>query len=86
MSAYNGRGNVYFDRKDYDRAIADFNRVIELDPKSPGGYYSSATAYNKKLDYDKAIELDPKYAIAYNNRGLAYERKNDRARAIADYR
>jgi tetratricopeptide (TPR) repeat protein len=68
---------------DYDRAIADFNKAIELDPKDAIAYGGRGFAYSSKADYDraiadltKAIELDPKNArIYYYNRGKAYERK-----------
>jgi tetratricopeptide (TPR) repeat protein len=30
--AYNNRGLAYFNKKDYDRAIADYNRAIEINP------------------------------------------------------
>jgi serine/threonine-protein kinase len=36
--AYVGRGKVLRDRKDYERALADFERVTRLQPESPEGY------------------------------------------------
>jgi len=33
--AYKNRGRVYFDRKDYDKAIADFEKAMQLDPNEP---------------------------------------------------
>ncbi len=30
--AFNNRGNAYSDKKDYDRAIADYDAAIRLDP------------------------------------------------------
>src|SRR5437588_1597212 len=32
-AAYGNRGHAYTDKKDYDRAIADFNEAIKLAPK-----------------------------------------------------
>src|SRR5258708_31589841 len=37
--AYIGRGTAYGDKGDYDRAIADFTKAIELDPKSAVAYF-----------------------------------------------
>jgi tetratricopeptide (TPR) repeat protein len=31
--AFKNRGNAYKDKADYDRAIADYNEAIRLDPK-----------------------------------------------------
>ena len=89
------RGMAYADnKKDYDRAITDYNKAIELDPKYVHAYNNRGRAYadNKKdydraiTDYNKAIELDPKYVHAYNNRGRVYAyNKKDYDRAITDY-
>jgi tetratricopeptide (TPR) repeat protein len=91
---YGDRGNAYARKGDYDRAIADYDEAIRLDPKYALGYnyYNRGNAYNRKgdydraiADYDQAIRLYPKHAKAYNNRGEAYEAKNDLDHAIADY-
>ena len=78
---------------DYERAIADFNEAIRLDPKDAAAYRNRGFAWKSKGDYDRAIadyneaiRLDPKFAIAYYNRGLAYEAKNNLAQALTDFR
>lgn len=90
--AYNSRGNIYYDERDYERAMADFTQAIEIDPQF-------AIAYNNRgnihaglgederaiADYDQAIEINPQYAIAHYNRGNAYYRLREDERAIADY-
>jgi tetratricopeptide (TPR) repeat protein len=30
--AYNNRGNIYFDKKEYDKAFQDYDKAIQLDP------------------------------------------------------
>ena len=91
-AAYNNRGYAYGHKGDYDRAIADFSKAIELDPKDAETYFNRGYAYGHKGDYDraiadfsKALELDPKAVVAYNSRGAAYEHKGDHDRAIADF-
>jgi tetratricopeptide (TPR) repeat protein len=93
---YLDRGFQYDRKGEYDRAIADFDRAISLNPKDAT---YNAVAYNNRglawdhkgefdravSDYDRAIALDPKDAVAYNNWGLAWSRKGDYERAIADY-
>ena len=90
--AYYSRGLAYYDKGDDDRAIAEFNEAIRLDPKFAYAYSSRGLAYDHKgnldradPDYNEAIRLDPKYAQAYFNRGNAYYQKGDDDRAIADY-
>ena len=90
--AYYSRGLAYYDKGDDDRAIADYNEAIRLDPKSAYAYSNRGLAYDHKgdldraiADYNEAIRLDPKYALAYFNRGNAYYQKGDDDRAIADY-
>ena len=90
--AYYRRGLAYYDKGDDDRAIAEYNEALRLDPKFAQAYSSRGLAYDHKgdlghadPDYNEAIRLDPKYAQAYFNRGNAYYQKGEDDRAIADY-
>jgi tetratricopeptide (TPR) repeat protein len=87
------RGAAYQRKSDYDRAIADFDQAIRLDPNDAfaTAYNSRGNAYNAKGDYDRAIadfdqaiRLHPNLVASYNNRGLAYNGKGDYDRAISD--
>jgi tetratricopeptide (TPR) repeat protein len=73
------QGAAFVEKGQHDRAIAYFNKAIEINPKLAGAYYNRGYVYDEKgqydtaiSDYNKAIEIDPKYAEAYNNRGFAY--------------
>lgn len=84
-------GIAYRHREYHDRAIASFNKAIELDPSNARAYYNQGVAYSDKEDYDraianfnKAIELNPNNADAYHLRGLTYVRQKDHNNAIAD--
>jgi len=88
---YNSRGNAYEAKGDYDSALADYSKAIELDPKMAIAYDDRGFSYEQKgdhdhaiADYGKAIELNPSLALAFEDRGTSYQAKGDHARAIAD--
>ncbi len=75
---YYNRGIDRFERGDYDKAISDYSKAIEINPRFAMAYANRGGAYLNKGLYDqaisdsnKAIELNPKLAMAYNNRGGA---------------
>jgi tetratricopeptide (TPR) repeat protein len=78
---------------DFDRAIADYNEAITLDPKNAGNALNNrGLAYAKKddlnraiADFNEAIKLDPLDPLAFHNRGIAYAHKKDFKRAIAQF-
>jgi tetratricopeptide (TPR) repeat protein len=72
------RGHHNFLNGNYDEAISDYNRAIELNPEFSEAYYTRGSAYDRKGqynhaidDYTKAIELNPYFVEAYSNRGVA---------------
>jgi tetratricopeptide (TPR) repeat protein len=90
--AYYDRGLAYYDKKDYDRAIAEYTQAIKLDPNYATAYTNRGCVYGGKGDYDRAIadftqaiKLDPNDAHAYTNRGIVYYYKKDYDRAITEY-
>jgi CHAT domain-containing protein/Tfp pilus assembly protein PilF len=90
-SAYNLRGSAYAQKGDFDRAIADLTKGIELDPSQAVVHAARGEAYRFRgdvdraiADYNKALELDPKRATAYHSRGLALASKGNYAAGIAD--
>jgi tetratricopeptide (TPR) repeat protein len=77
---------------DDERAIADYDQAIALQPDYALAYYNRGVAYADKgdldhaiADYDQAIALQPDYAVAYSSRGVAYHHKGDLDHAIANY-
>jgi tetratricopeptide (TPR) repeat protein len=83
-----------YQKGDYQGALANFNRTIQLDPKSSGAYYNRAILKTDNLndpqgalaDYNRAISIEPNSAIAYNNRGnLKEDKLNDSPGGLADY-
>lgn len=80
--------------KDYQGALADYNRAITLNPDYAVAYNNRGVLKQNKLndpqgalaDHNRAITLNPNFAIFYNNRGLLkHENLNDFQGALADY-
>ncbi|MBW1915530.1 MAG: tetratricopeptide repeat protein [Deltaproteobacteria bacterium] len=85
---YINQGNAYVGKGQYDQAISDFNKAIQINPRFAKAYYNRGVAYKRKgqydqaiSDYNKAIEINPRDALAYYNRGIAcfYAKKYEKA-------
>ena len=88
---YTNRGVEYERKREFDKAIADHDEAIKIDPKNPLAYNNRGNTYAAKqdytraiADYDQAVKLNAKYADAYYNRGLAKRNKGDWAAGDAD--
>ena len=53
--AYNTQGNRYLELRQLERAIADFDEAIRLDPKYTAAYGNRAIAYKLQGNKTKAI-------------------------------
>jgi len=91
VAAFNSRGNVHLNNRDYDRAVDDFSEAIRLDPKFAIGFNNRGFALQRKgqidraiEDYDEAIRLNPRYALAFVNRSNARRVKGRIDLAIED--
>jgi lipoprotein NlpI len=90
-SAYKKSGDAKRAKGDFNGAITDYSKAIELKPDDYDAYNNRGIAKLDKRDFDgavadctKAIDLKPDLAIAYNNRGIAKTDKGDFDGAIAD--
>jgi len=84
--------NHSFMRDRYGRTVADYDKLIELDPNNTdtyykrGDFYYETDEYDKAIaDYSKAIQLNPNHADAYYSRGCAYGETAEYEKAIADH-
>src|SRR5262249_41597550 len=75
-SLFNARGRAYTVAKDWDRALADFDRVTTLDAKNADAYVGRANVLEQKgeseralAEYDKALAIDAKNVGAVAGRG-----------------
>jgi tetratricopeptide (TPR) repeat protein len=91
--AYRNRGIDFYDKGDFDKAILDFTKAIDIDPQCADFYYSRGHTYqslgkydNAITDFTRAINLSPTHAKAYNARGSIYSViKQDGDKAFADH-
>jgi TonB family protein len=89
---YQKRAGTFLAKGDFDSAVSDLTKAIELNSSDASDYSSRGLAYyNKKsfdlaiADYGKAIELKPNDSMTYVNRGFAYEKSGDTEKALADF-
>lgn len=80
------------ERKDFNTAIINFSKAIELNPDFIDAYifragvFSEQEKYTEAVeDYSKVIELEPRNHIAYLNRGIANEHLKRFPESMADY-
>jgi tetratricopeptide (TPR) repeat protein len=90
--AFYNRGQDWFHAGEYDRAIADFDAAIRLNPASAWTLNNRGTAWYFKgdpdrafADFDAAVQRDPEYARAWHNRGEVRRDKGNFNGAVADY-
>jgi tetratricopeptide (TPR) repeat protein len=91
LGGYAQRGSVLRQMRNFDDALAAFNRAAEVNPKSPWPPVGRGEVLLDKKDYDRAIaefdsaiRLNPTYDIAYADRAYAYFRKGDLDQALND--
>ncbi len=86
-------GNTNSDLAEYEFAVADFTRAIELDPEYVTAYYNRGVLYWRELrnayrsirDLTRVLELKPTWAEALFNRAMAHQIRGDHEKAIADF-
>ncbi|MEW6302891.1 MAG: tetratricopeptide repeat protein [Verrucomicrobiota bacterium] len=89
--AYIDSGDKKREQQDWDGAIADYTRAIELDPKKATAYVSRASAKEAKgdftgavADWSQVIQLQPNSSYWYLVRSTARRKAGDLSGAIAD--
>ena len=85
------RAKAHLDKEEYDKAIADCDKALELDPKFADAYRTRSRAWYHKGEFDKlmadcnqALAINPQIAEAYIGRAIGWEEKDEHDKAIAD--
>jgi tetratricopeptide (TPR) repeat protein len=87
------RAVAYHYKGEIEKALADYTRMIALNPQNPDGWDNRGNLYHELGEYDKAIAdftqciplSPPNYGRYWSNRGLAYYDKGDLDAALADF-
>ena len=87
--------------RDFEKAVEEYTKAIELNPLLALAYYNRASARNEMTkgsnrtkedidiiiaDYTKAIEINPDFAGAYFNIGNIYSGMSDLKKALQYFR
>ena len=87
-----GRADIYLKLGEREKALADYQEAIRLDPKNVWGYLGLAGLYRDNGDLDKAlaafneaVRIAPQYAPAYTGRAAFHRDRGDFDKALADY-
>ncbi len=85
------KGNEWVQKKDYDKAVVEYERAVKIDPKSAKAYLLLGLTYANTGKLDLAVKnssysvvLEPSYA-GYHNLGLIYANKGDYEKAKEAY-
>jgi Ca-activated chloride channel family protein len=89
-------GNKYYFNKNYEKATAEYEKVLQQNKSSLKAQYNLGNALFEKKDYDKAIEHyksaaqlaedEKDKASAYHNLGNAYFKKEKYEEAVDAYK
>jgi tetratricopeptide (TPR) repeat protein len=96
--AFNNRGVAFSELGDYDRAIQDYGKTLELKSGDKTALKNLRIAHTRRAgaganlgdqaaalaDYAKAIELDPEHPLAYLRRGQLLLNRGETAAAVED--
>jgi tetratricopeptide (TPR) repeat protein len=86
------RASAYCHKGEHEKALADYDRMVALEPHHPDGWSNRGNLYHELGEYDKAIAdytqcipLSPKgYGTYWSSRGISYYEKGDLDSALAD--
>ena len=92
LNPYLLRASIAIDKhKDYERALADMDKAIKLEPRVAGLYINRAFVrhelddyFGAMADFDYALDLEPLSSTALFNRSLLLMEVGDNDRALVD--
>ncbi len=90
--AYNRRGMAHLSTRNYEQAIIDFTKAIDLDPYYAEAYNNRSIAHllmenygQAVADCTRALEQAPDFVATYVNRGIAYSGLRDYDQSLGNF-
>jgi len=90
---YQKRAGSFIAKGDFDSAVTDLTKAIELNSTDASDFVSRGMAYyNKKsydlaiADFDKALALKPNDSMTYVDHGFANEKLGNADKALGDFK
>jgi tetratricopeptide (TPR) repeat protein len=88
-----GRNYLTLSKPDHDKAIASFEKAVEISPDDPEGYDWLGWTYGfykgehdrAIIELERAVDLDPNYASAYGRLGWLYYAKRNYEDSIVNF-
>jgi tetratricopeptide (TPR) repeat protein len=91
-AAYWFVGDTLHKKRDYDGAIAAYNKAIDIDPDNVNYLNARGITYTNKgddehalADFESCLKMRPNFSSAFNNRGVIFMRKGDLPRAFDEF-
>jgi len=82
VSFYRKTGDVYYKNGAYEKAEAEYKKILEYYPKDGDAHFKLGVIYYKKgliekslLEFIEVTRIDPKYSKAYFNLGTIFSSK-----------
>jgi predicted Zn finger-like uncharacterized protein len=86
---YVRRASDHYKNKRYNKAVAEYNKALQIDPGNPQAYFGRARCrlntgqYDKAIaDFNKAVKFNPNYSKAYDNLGWLYMKRGEFDKSI----
>jgi tetratricopeptide (TPR) repeat protein len=89
---YVERAALYFEQKEYDRALADYEQALRIAPENADAHFGRGSVRLQRdendlalADFSEVIRLAPDAAEAYVYRGGVYADREEYGPALADF-
>jgi len=90
--AYNNRGTIHSNNRNYTNALEDYNKALQINPKyvkvyvHRGNVFNNLGDFDRALsDYNKALKIDSTCLIAYHNRAVLYYNNKNYEHSLKDF-
>jgi len=77
VNAWTELGNIYFDAKQYEKAISAYRKSLELNPNNANVWTDMGVMYRRAGNpeeaikaFDQAMAVDPKHEVSRMNKGI----------------